>query len=96
MSELTVGVRELKARLSEYLRHVKSGQTVVITDRGVPVGRIIPSGQSVEEKMLALADSGFLSWSGGKMEPIETIAVNRGDRLISDLIVEDRDFDPLP
>jgi prevent-host-death family protein len=35
-------VGELKARLSEYLRKVKSGHEVVITERGVPVAKVVP------------------------------------------------------
>jgi prevent-host-death family protein len=35
-------VAQLKAKLSEYLRHVKSGGEVVITERGVPVARLVP------------------------------------------------------
>ena len=36
MAELTVGVRELKSRLSEVLRRANAGQTVLITDHGQP------------------------------------------------------------
>ena len=90
MSELTVGVRELKARLSEYLRHVKSGQTVVITDRGVPVGRIVPESNSLDVRMQELVKAGLLSWSGKKIQPREPVAVNRSDKLISDIVVEMR------
>jgi prevent-host-death family protein len=35
-------VAQLKAHLSEYLRQVKSGHEVVITERGVPVARLTP------------------------------------------------------
>ena len=35
-------VAQLKAKLSEYLRQVKSGGEVVITERGVPVARLVP------------------------------------------------------
>ena len=35
-------VSELKARLSEYLGQVRSGEEVVVTDRGRPVARIVP------------------------------------------------------
>ncbi len=42
MSDLTVGIRDLKARLSEYLQRVRQGQAILITDRGRPVGRILP------------------------------------------------------
>ena len=36
----TVAVRELKNRLSEYLRKVKAGERVVITERGRAVAMI--------------------------------------------------------
>ena len=35
-------VAQLKAKLSEYLRQVKSGNEVIITERGVPVARLVP------------------------------------------------------
>lgn len=42
MTEMTVGIRDLKAQLSNYLRQVKAGATLIITERGRPVGRIVP------------------------------------------------------
>jgi prevent-host-death family protein len=38
----TVGLKVLKNRLSEYVRLVAAGETVVITDRGRPVAEIVP------------------------------------------------------
>jgi len=38
-----VGVKELKARLSEYLRYVKAGEPVLITDRGEVVAELCPT-----------------------------------------------------
>jgi len=35
---------ELKARLSEYVRAVKAGQEVIVTERGRPVARLAPIG----------------------------------------------------
>ena len=35
-------VAQLKARLSEYVRQVKSGAEIIITERGVPVARLVP------------------------------------------------------
>lgn len=37
---MDVGVRELKQHLSEYLRRVADGETIRVTDRGVPVAMI--------------------------------------------------------
>ena len=37
-----VGARELKTRLGQYLREVRRGGTIVVTDRGEPVAEIRP------------------------------------------------------
>jgi prevent-host-death family protein len=39
----TVGLRELKNRLSEYVRHVRNGETVTVTDRGEVVAELVPA-----------------------------------------------------
>lgn len=36
----TVGIRELKNRLSEYLRQVRAGDTVLVTDRGEVIAEL--------------------------------------------------------
>jgi antitoxin (DNA-binding transcriptional repressor) of toxin-antitoxin stability system len=36
----TVGIRELKARLSEYVRAVRSGDVVLVTERGQVVAEL--------------------------------------------------------
>jgi prevent-host-death family protein len=38
----SIGVRELRQRASEYLRHVEAGRTVEITARGRPVALLVP------------------------------------------------------
>jgi prevent-host-death family protein len=37
-----VGIADLKARLSEYLRKVRRGHTLIVLDRGKPLARIVP------------------------------------------------------
>ncbi len=39
---MEAGVRDLKARLSEFLGLVAAGEQVVVTDRGRPVARLVP------------------------------------------------------
>jgi prevent-host-death family protein len=39
---VTVGSKELKNRLGKYLKLVRQGETIQITDRGTPVGCITP------------------------------------------------------
>ena len=42
MNEDEVGIADLKARLSEFLRLVRKGHAVTVLDRGRPVARIVP------------------------------------------------------
>jgi prevent-host-death family protein len=46
----SVGLRELKNRLSEYVREVRSGEAVLVTDRGEVVAELVPPRRSPEEK----------------------------------------------
>jgi prevent-host-death family protein len=59
----SVGLRELKNRLSEYVREVRSGERVLVTDRGEVVAELIPPGQGSDERgvpsgLVALARKG--------------------------------------
>jgi prevent-host-death family protein len=67
MIQLTVGVRELKARLSHYLDQVEGGATLIITVRGKPVGRIVSMTQSLDERIKTLVDSGLIQWNGQRL-----------------------------
>lgn len=91
MSEMSVGIRELKSRLSEYLRHVKAGQTLLITERGRPVGRLVPADQPLEARLRAMAQAGLILWSGQKLEPMPPVVRVRGERTVADLLVGDRE-----
>lgn len=44
-----VGIRELKNRLSQYIRLVRTGETVLVTDRGVIVAELRPPGTPTAE-----------------------------------------------
>jgi prevent-host-death family protein len=86
MMEVKVGIRNLRNQLSEHLRRVREGQTILITDHGKVVARILPVERSLEDKLQDLQEAGLLSWSGEKLSPITPPAVNKGDIQISDLI----------
>jgi prevent-host-death family protein len=65
----TAPVSELKARLSEYLAHVKSGMEVLITDRGKPVARLVPLSRSkdVKESLSRMEKQGLIRLGSGKL-----------------------------
>ncbi|MFZ5916071.1 MAG: type II toxin-antitoxin system Phd/YefM family antitoxin [Chloroflexota bacterium] len=91
MSHLTVGIRELKKRLSRYIRQVESGDTVVVTLRGKPVGRIVPLKPSLEARLQGVLQTGLAAWSGRKLAPIEPVTQTQGGRTVADLLLEDRE-----
>lgn len=50
-----VGVRELRQNLSKYLTRIKAGESLVVTERGNEVARLVPSGPGVDEGYARLA-----------------------------------------
>lgn len=42
MAGNTVGARELRARLGKYLRSVREGETLIVTDYGEPIAELRP------------------------------------------------------
>lgn len=68
-----VGVRELKNRLSEYLREVKQGERILVTDRGEVVAELRSADAAalqdlVEPGLAELARKGLL-FIGRRNEP---------------------------
>ena len=66
----SVGLRELKNRLSEFIRQVREGETVLVTDRGVVVAELLPPGQGIGERgappsLEALARRGRVTLGAG-------------------------------
>jgi prevent-host-death family protein len=91
MAQTTVGIRELKARLSKYLKQVKAGSILVVTERGQPIGRIVPIRPTGEAKMQGLIEAGILAWSGRKLVPMAPVAQTRDSGTVADLLLEDRE-----
>ena len=62
-----VGIKQLKARLSEYIRLAKAGETVLVTERDQvvaelgPARRQTPTGDRLEEVLETLAAAGEIT-----------------------------------
>ena len=87
-----VGVRELRARLSAYLRSVSSGASITIRDRRRrPVARLVPVARSPEHELLdRLADQRTLRRGVGKPGGGVRVKSRSRRRLVSDVVIEDR------
>lgn len=65
----SVGVRELKASLSGYLRRVREGESLTVTDHGEPIARLIPAGMPAG--LERLMGQSWFKWSGRKPELVD-------------------------
>ena len=90
MKERSVGIRELKSRLSECVRDVKSGATIVVTEHGRRVARLVPEAHSFDERLDALKNAGAVSWSGRRLRRITSDVHPRTTRPVADVLVENR------
>jgi len=83
----TVGLKELKARLSEYVNSCRDGEHIVITDRGREVAELVPLSPA-RRTMNKLREAGRVQWSGGKPRGLRGLKV-RG-KPVSETVLEDR------
>lgn len=92
----TVGVRELKSRLSAYLAQVKRGGTVIVTERGKPIAEIRlieePEGR-LDAALRQMESEGLLmrAKKRGPLTPFTPIKLPPGAPSIAETIAEDRE-----
>jgi prevent-host-death family protein len=65
----TTGIAELKAHLSRYLDQVKGGEEVLVTERGLPVAKLVPlrTGEERSSRRHRLARAGLLQLGAGRV-----------------------------
>ena len=91
MNKLSVRMRELKTHLSKYMRQVKSGHTIVITDHGRAVGWIVPAPKLLDERIQAMRAAGLVEWNGEAFPPVAHKPRVRGKKTVAELLIENRD-----
>ena len=90
-----VGVRELKARLSEHLRRAQGGERLVVTDRGRPIATLGPPDEVARPAhpawLLQLAAEGRVTLgTGGKPLGLNPRVKLKGGATLSQAVIEDR------
>jgi prevent-host-death family protein len=63
----TAAVAELKAHLSRFLRRVKAGEEILVTEHNVPVARIVPVPPVTDERLRVLERQGLIKIGTGKL-----------------------------
>jgi prevent-host-death family protein len=86
---MDVPVTELRAHLSEWLDRVRGGDEVVVTDRGVPVARLL--GLSATATLQRLAADGVIGRDVSARRPTATgRSLPSSRRPVSDVISDQR------
>jgi prevent-host-death family protein len=96
MQTASVGIRDAKMHLSKYIKMVQKGTEVIITDRGRPVGKIVPvqnKDLSLEERIKALEDQGLIEKQSTKRLQKIPSPIPVPDNVAQKFLQEDREYD---
>ncbi len=87
-SRSEVGIRDLKNSLSKYIELVRSGEEVIVTDRGRPVARLSPVDRPTD-RLAELVAAGLIRppTRSGRRRPTKRIQSNGS---VSDLVADQR------
>lgn len=93
MQITSVGIREAKAKLSKLLRLVQGGNEIILTDRGRPVGKIVPiqNDITVEERIRRLEDMGILERKSAQQPHRMPKPISIPSGLAQKILQEDRE-----
>ena len=85
---MDVGVRELKQQLSKYLDRAARGETIRVTDRGVPKAILapVPGAPRMDEGIA----QGWIAAPTGRVPPPARVRRARASVRIDEALAEDR------
>ncbi len=84
---MEVGIRDLRADLSRWVKRIREGEEVVVTDRGKAVARLVPvEGERTIDRLVrqGVVTPAPRPWRGKLPKPMD------GAGPLSDLVLEDR------
>lgn len=89
---VTMGIKELRDSLSRQLAKVKAGETIIVTDHGKPIAKIVPVGEmSVYERLVA---EGAITPAKRPKRPVSEhgppLPPLKGDKTLTDILMEMR------
>lgn len=83
---MEVAIRELKSKLSAYVKRAAAGELITVTDRGRPVAVLGPPAGQVD--LAAAAEAGWLTpATSAGLEPFRRRPASRS---VHDVLTEDR------
>jgi hypothetical protein len=67
------------------------GATIIVTDRGQRVARIVQEADSLAERIDTLRNAGTIQWSGRRLGRAKPVARVRDKRTVAAIVVENRE-----
>lgn len=89
----TAGIKDIKNNLSRYLERVKSGEEILITDRGKPIARIVKEdagNASLRSALNPLIQKGLVVMPSHGLRIDSLPKIKTGGKPASDMVMEDR------
>ncbi|TDD25598.1 type II toxin-antitoxin system prevent-host-death family antitoxin [Kribbella turkmenica] len=86
----TIGLRELNQNPSKAVARVRAGETIVVTDRGRPVLRLVPEDER-PGTLRHMVDLGEVTLPAELGMPDLVLDLAPGVDSLSELLIEDRD-----
>ncbi|MCP4666516.1 MAG: type II toxin-antitoxin system prevent-host-death family antitoxin [Deltaproteobacteria bacterium] len=93
METTKVGIREAKIHLSRLIKYVMNGDEVILTDRGRPVGKIVPmetESLPLEARIQKLEDRGVIKPIPKRTRKKTPLPIPIADEIAQRYLKEDR------
>lgn len=90
---LEKGVKELRDHFTTYLKKVKKGEEIIVTERGKPIALLKPmaEGKSLQEKLEVASIKGLIQLPLKKEHPHTHTKVKLSGKSLTDIIIKDRE-----
>ena len=89
----TAGIKDVKNNLSSYLKRIKAGEEIIITERGKPIARIIrenASGTSLHLALAPLIQKGVIKMPTLNLSQSSAPPLRAPGKSVSEMVLEDR------
>ena len=90
---ITTGIKEIKNNLSRYLTQVKTGEEILITDRGKPIARIVKENwgrRTLQETLSPLIRKGLITLPTSSLARENLSPLQVTGKPVSEMVIEDR------
>jgi len=90
---ISAGVKEVKNNLSRFLVEVKAGKDILITERGMPIARIVKENYGDRSNRAALArlvQRGVIALPSRSIRKSSLQALEIQGKPVSEIVIEDR------